>query len=654
MKDQIANLLVKYLEARGVEHIFGLCGHTNIAVLAALSKSKKIKFINTRHEQIAAHAADGYARATKKASVLLSHLSPGLTNAATGVANAALDSIPMVVIAGDVPTHYYGKHPHQEVNLHADASQYEIYRPFVKRAWRVDSPHLFPEILEKAFVLAESGRPGPVLVDVPMDIFSKEIDSALFDRQLANNRALAKPSLDEPTAEKIVKQLLAAKTPLLYVGGGILLADAAEEMREFAEHLSLPVAHTLMGKGALPDDNPLILGMTGFWGTKFINDKCKGADWILGLGTRFSEADCSSWETKYTFNFPPTKLIHIDIDPSEIGRNYPVAIGAVADLKSALTVLNRVARRLVPDGIERPKLLAEMAKNRKAFVAGNKKAMESDAWPMRPERILADLRAVLPRNAILCTDVGWNKNGMAQQYPVYTPGSVFTPGGFATMGFGSPAALGAKVALPDEGRRGADRRRRLRPEPGGAGHGVRGGHRGGVGDHEQPRFRHHRRPRDGALRHDLRHGVREGRQDVLAGLRGDREGLRRRGHQGGLRRRVQAGAGEGDQDEQAGRARRLHEERAGAHGRALEHHGHLLAGQEGPPRKHRRLTPASEGAATASRRGLRSRRRLARRCRASPQAEEFAHHETGIFAGPPDGAGLPAAGDDLRRGAGRL
>ena len=191
MKDLIANQLVKYLEARGIEHIFGLCGHTNIAVLAALSKSRKIKFINTRHEQIAAHAADGYARATGKASVVLSHLSPGLTNAATGVANAALDSIPMVVIAGDVPTHYYGKHPHQEVNLHADASQYEIYRPFVKRAWRVDSPHLFPEIIEKAFPLAESGRPGPVLVDVPMDIFSKEIDVALLDARARQHQGAA-------------------------------------------------------------------------------------------------------------------------------------------------------------------------------------------------------------------------------------------------------------------------------------------------------------------------------------------------------------------------------------------------------------------------------------------------------------------------------
>ena len=452
MKDLISNQLVKYLEARGVEHIFGLCGHTNIAFLAALSKSKKIKFINTRHEQIAAHAADGYARATGKASVLLSHLSPGLTNAATGVANASLDSIPMVVIAGDVPTHYYGKHPHQEVNLHADASQCEIYRPFCKRVWRVDSAHLFPEILEKAFILAESGRPGPVLIDVPMDIFSKEIDTALFDRILRNNRELAKPSLDEVTAEKIISQLLAAKTPLLYVGGGIMLAKCMSELKELAEHLSLPVAHTLMGKGALADDHPLILGMTGFWGTTFINEKCKGADWILGLGTRFSEADCSSWEEQYTFDFGPTgsKLIHIDIDPNEIGRNYPVAIGAIADLKQALTALIRVAKRLCPQGVKRDALVAEMAANRKAFVESNQAWVESNDFPMTPQRILADLRAALPRDSYICTDVGWNKNGLAQQYPVYEPGTIFTPGGFATMGFGSPAAVGAKIALKDK------------------------------------------------------------------------------------------------------------------------------------------------------------------------------------------------------------
>ncbi|RAS80441.1 thiamine pyrophosphate-binding protein [Priestia endophytica] len=449
MKRLISHQLVEYLENRGIEHIFGLCGHTNIAVLTALEESN-IKFINVRHEQISAHVADGYARVTKKASVVLSHLGPGLTNAATGVANAALDSVPMVVIAGDVPTHYYGKHPHQEVNLHADASQYEIYRPFVKRAWRVDSPELFPEIIEKAFAIAENGNPGPVLVSVPMDIFSKEVDVSLFQRLTHNTKNFQKPSIDDITAKKIIETLIKAKNPLLYVGGGIMLANAAEELKELVDHLSIPVAHSLMGKSALPDDHALTLGMTGFWGTEFINNKCKEADYILALGTRFAEADSSSWESEYTFNFPPTKLIQIDIDPTEIGRNYPVEMGVVADLKQALTVLNRVARELVPQGLTNKELEKEISEYRKEFKENNMKFIQDDVFPMQPQRILEEVRQVLPRDAYITTDVGWNKNGVGQQFPIYEPGSILTPGGFATMGFGAPAALGAKIALQDK------------------------------------------------------------------------------------------------------------------------------------------------------------------------------------------------------------
>jgi acetolactate synthase I/II/III large subunit len=448
MKDFVANLLVEHLEERGVEHIFGLCGHTNIAVLAALEKSS-IRFVNTRHEQIAAHAADGYARAKRKTGVVLSHLGPGLTNAATGVANAALDSIPMVVFAGDVPSHFYGKHPHQEINLHADAAQHEVYRPFVKRAWRVDRPDLLPEIVDKAFHLAESGRPGPVLVSVPMDVFSAQIDATAFDRARANAPAYQKPSIDDETARRIVTALASARKPLLYVGGGLLLADAASELRAFVDHLGIPVAHSLMGKGALPDDHPLTLGMTGFWGTQYINDSCRGADYILALGTRFCEADCSSWEGAYTFNIPPTKLIHIDIDPAEIGRNYPVEIGAIADLKQALSVLNRVARQMIPQGRANEALRREISEYRQAFKRTNAAAEASAQFPLRPERILADVRATLPRNAFITTDVGWNKNGVGQQFPIYEPGSILTPGGYATMGFGAPAALGAKIACPD-------------------------------------------------------------------------------------------------------------------------------------------------------------------------------------------------------------
>ena len=448
MQELISHQLVRYLEQRGVTHIFGLCGHTNIAVLTALENSK-IRFVNPRHEQIAAHAADGYARAKKETAVVLCHLGPGLTNAATGVANAALDSIPMVVIAGDVPSHYYGKHPHQEVNLHADADQWQIYRPFVKRAWRVERPDLFPEIIEKAFQLAASGRPGPVLVDVPMDIFSKKIDTALFERLRHNAKTLAKPALDEATARRIVQALLDAKNPVIQAGGGVIIADAAEELRALVDHLGIPVAHSLMGKGVLPDDHELVLGMTGFWGTKLVNDKCRNADCVFGVGTRFAEADCSSWEDEYTFSFPPSKLIHIDIDPAEIGRNYPVEIGAVADLKPALQTLNRIARELLPQARRNDALRQEIAGFRKNFVAGNQKFVSDDSFPMMPERILAEVRAVLPHDAFITTDVGWNKNGVGQQFPIYTPGSILTPGGYATMGFGAPAALGVKVACPD-------------------------------------------------------------------------------------------------------------------------------------------------------------------------------------------------------------
>jgi acetolactate synthase-1/2/3 large subunit len=435
------------LQQRGVRHVFGLCGHTNIAVLSAMAASE-IDFVNVRHEQIAAHAADAYARVTGRAAVLLCHLSPGLTNAATGVANAALDCIPIVVIAGDVPSHYFGRHPHQEVNLHADAAQHEIYRPFVKRSWRVDKVELLPEILDKAFLLAESGQPGPVLVDVPMDVFSQPVDPQLFTRLAEATTTLHRPSLDDDLAAAIVDRLAAAANPVVLAGGGVLLARASDELRRFVEFLDLPVAYSLMGKGALSDDHPLVLGMSGFWGTELVNETCLNADVILAIGARFKEADSSSWYRDYTFNIPPTTLIHVDIEPSEIGRVYPTEIGAVADARAALSVLDRVARQRVAGGRANPVVCRRIAEFRKNFAAANHAATVSDAFPMMPERILADVRSVVPDDAYLTTDVGWNKNGVGQQFPIRTPGTVLTPGGFATMGFGPSAAIGAKLAAP--------------------------------------------------------------------------------------------------------------------------------------------------------------------------------------------------------------
>jgi acetolactate synthase-1/2/3 large subunit len=435
--------IADYLEQLGVEVVFGLCGHTVIAMLDALGKSR-VRFVTTRHEQTAAHAADGYARATGKPGVVLSHLGPGLTNAATGVANAALDSIPMVVIAGDVQSYFHGRHPHQEVNLHNDASQLEIYRPFCKRVYRVDRAADLPRILERAFHLSQSGRPGPVLVDVPMDIFSADLPADAFQKMPA---PLARPTLDAATAERIVDALAQADRPVLYAGGGVMSARATAELAALAEALDVPVAHTLMGKGCLSDDHPLLIGQTGFWGLPISNDTCRRADLIVAIGTRLAEANSSSWDPRFTFAIPPTRLIHIDADAAEIGRNYPTELGAVADAKSALGVLAAAARGRKHKS--RGSLREDIRRGRQEFRANFDHQWTSNQFPMRPERILSDLRRALPEDGFLVTDVGWNKNGVAQQFPITVPGTFITPSGLATMGFGPAAVLGVKMAFPD-------------------------------------------------------------------------------------------------------------------------------------------------------------------------------------------------------------
>ncbi|HXR96802.1 MAG TPA: thiamine pyrophosphate-binding protein [Terriglobales bacterium] len=434
--------LAAYLERMGVEVVFGLCGHTIIAMLDALRQSR-IRYVSVRHEQVAAHAADGYARASGKPGVLLLHLGPGLTCAATGVANAALDSIPLVVIAGDVPSYYHGRHSHQEVNLHQDADQWQIYKPFCKRVYRVDRAADLPRVIERAFHLAQSGRPGPVLVDVPMDVFSADLPADAF---APSSAAIEPPTLAPATAERIARALAAAERPVIYVGGGVIASHAAPALRELAEALQVPVAHTLMGTGSLPTSHPLLLGMTGFWGTPIANEMCRTADLILAVGTRFGEANSSSWDPRYSFQIPPTRLMQLDIDAAEIGRNYPVELGAVADARLALEAIAAAAREQVRPA--RPHLVARIAAGRREFAAHWSDYWKSDEYPLRPERILSEVRQALPEDGFIVTDVGWNKNGVGQQFPITVPGTFITPSGLATMGFGAAAVLGVKYAQP--------------------------------------------------------------------------------------------------------------------------------------------------------------------------------------------------------------
>lgn len=446
-----AEALVAQLESYGVEYVFGTCGHTNIALLDALGPSS-IEFVIARHEQAGAHAADGYARASGKPGVLLTHVGPGMMNAVTGVATAALDSIPMIVISGDIPSYYSGRHPHQEVNLHADADQTAIYRPFTKRAWNVHRVQDLARTTERAFWTATSGRPGAVLVNVPMDVFSRQVEEYAGEYPLPGGATL--PGLDRDTAERIAETLLRAERPLIYFGGGLRDPGSQQALLALAEHLDIPLAHSLMGKGVLPDRHPLLLGMPGFWGLETTHEYTKGADVVLALATRFAETDASSWDPAYTWTFgdqssPPSKLIQIDIDPAEIGRNYPVEIGAVADVGDAVRAIGAAVRSARPEPLGRDGLRETIATARRSVFDSAREDGRSDNFPLRPQRILADLCEALPDDAVLVTDVGWNKNGVAQCYELPEGGRFITPGGASTMGFGPAAAVGVQMAQPD-------------------------------------------------------------------------------------------------------------------------------------------------------------------------------------------------------------
>ena len=435
MNPTVADHVARFLVDRGVGPAFGLCGHTNISLLAALERNGGPRFVTTRHEQIAAHAADGYARASGRPGVVILHVGPGMTNAATGVATASFDSVPMLVLAGDVPSYYEGRGPHQEFNLRRDADQMSVYEPFVKRAWRVRRADQAPRILARAWDMAMAGRPGPVLVSLPMDILAEA-----FEADVVPASPMQPPALADATARTIADELRRAVRPLLLAGGGTRRAAAG--VRRLAELAGLPVAHTLMGTGVLPPDHPQLLGMIGFWGSPPANRLAREADVILAVGTRFPETDSSSWERGVTFSIPPTRLIQLDIDPHEPGRNYPTAIAATTDAALGLRAIADAYGAATPD---RGYDWGALREERERFLRPSRANATSNDVPLLPERILADVRRAAP-DAVLVTDVGWNKNGVGQQYPIDGPDSFLTPGGFSTMGFGPAAVIGVAAA----------------------------------------------------------------------------------------------------------------------------------------------------------------------------------------------------------------
>lgn len=283
-----------------------------------------------------------------------------------------------------------------------------------------------------------------------MDMFSREMEEDLWARTYKDSHITMRPALDPAAAKAIAEKLVNAKNPVLHAGGGILLAQASEELAALAEFLDIPVSRTLMGHGCLSDKHPLMVGQTGFWGLEFTHSITLNADVILGLGTRFAEADSSSWYQGVTFDPDQTSFLQIDIDPSEIGRNYPVEIGAVGDLKIGLQQILEEVKKICPEGKSNPELRERIAAAKAEFKKSNEAISNDSRFPMTPQRILKDVKEVLPEDAMIFTDVGWNKNGVAQQFDITVPGTIHHSSGLATMGFGASAVLGGKLAAPDK------------------------------------------------------------------------------------------------------------------------------------------------------------------------------------------------------------
>ena len=440
-----AMFIAECLRQEGVEKVFGQCGHTNYALIDACHKLG-IEYISFRHEQQAAHAADAYFRVSHRLAVLNVHLSPGLTNALTGVATAAADCTPMLVIAGNTPSYHHAREPHQGIRFHADASQGDIFRPICKRVWRVDDGKYLPDVMPRALNVAQTGRPGAVLLDVPMDVFSHQVkaEPVTVARRPEYRRVVG---ADDGLAEA-AHLLREAKKPVIFAGNGVTISEATDELQRLAELLNIPVATTLMAKGVFPERHPLSLGMTGIWGTRAANETTLEADVILAIGTGFAEADCSSWDPKHTFAIPPSRLIQIDIDPQEIGKIYPVDVGIVGDAKATLRRLLTHfdgAAAAPPAGAAR---LATIEKRKRDWDEELKESQRDNGVPIHPARLLKEIADGAPDNAIYVTDVGWNKNGAGQQLLAARPRTFLTSGGMATMGYAPAAAIGAKLAAP--------------------------------------------------------------------------------------------------------------------------------------------------------------------------------------------------------------
>jgi len=440
----VAEALIKW----GVPYIAGIPGHGCLGLVDAFQgREDRIKLLQARHEQSAVHLADAYYRVSGQPLAVFTSIGPGAVNTAVGVATAFVDSTAVLVLTGDVHTHMYGRGVLQELERHRWADWPRILEPIVKRYWQVTKVEHLPYALHRAFVHMTQGRPGPVLIDLPMDIQAEaaEVEIPELASRTASGRAQGDPKLIAQVAMK----LLQAQRPVILAGGGVITSGASPELKEVAELLGAAVVTTMMGKGTFPEDHPLSGLHTGFIGTSAGSALTRQADVILALGCRFADMTTSSYRDGVNFSIPPTALIQVDIDPAEIGKNYPVEVGIVGDIKAALAALKKeLASAGKRPGWKDAPYTAEIQNLKAKWGAEIAELRDSERVPVTMARFFKELRAFLDRDAILVTSAGHPQALAFQQFPVYEPRTFITSGGFSTMGFTLPGAIGAKLAAP--------------------------------------------------------------------------------------------------------------------------------------------------------------------------------------------------------------
>ena len=448
-----AQVIVDYLIQENVPQVFGLCGHGNIQFIDALyERSDELKTISVHHESVAGFMADVYYRVSGRPTATFTSCGPGSANLPISLGNAFLDSVPFLAVTGNVPTSQFNRGAFQELYRHYQADFPSTVRSYCKKVFQPTRGEMVPLAIRQAWKTMTTGRPGPVVLDVPFDVFMELAAEEAPNAKAWNGNISSRCGADPEGVVKAVDMLLSAERPVMIVGQGVRYGGAAEELVRLAEQLQIPVAASASGLGAIDCNHPLALGLVARAGHYQANHATRQADVLLALGVRFDDRTSSSWIPGYSFTIPPTRLIHVDIDPEEIGRNYPVALGLMADVRTFLRQIHAELDRradLTKRADARKKWLAQIDTYRKEWDKFVAPGFSDDTTPINPQRAAAEIDKALPENAILVSDIGVHHNWLLGFCKPKRPDSLIGSMGFGPMGFGVAGVMGAKFAAPD-------------------------------------------------------------------------------------------------------------------------------------------------------------------------------------------------------------